>query len=494
MGASTADPIADAADPVASALARFVAGLRLQDIPTEVSLRARHLMLDAIGCALAARGESFAAPFWSATRALSAGSTGRSGVMGYAERVTLRDAALLNGTLMHGLDYDDTHIAGVVHLTVAVLPALLALAGQRGLSGAQLLTAYVAGVETGARLAMAARGGFHRQGFHPTGVVGTFAAAWAAGHLLELDADQLIHAQGAALSMASGSLQFIEDGAWTKRWHAGWAAQAGMTAAALAAAGVVAPTAPYGGRYGLYASHLDDAGRQALDLSVATWALPGGDSGCGDAAHWELSDIAVKPFAMCHFVHAATDAAIAMQAALIARGLDATQVHDIEVLVPQAAVPLVCEPQWRKRRPGNAYEAKFSLPYAVASGLMRGCLGLRELEPAAYLDPAAQALMDRVRYTVDTNSTFPLHYSGEVRLTLADGTQLQRREAVNRGHADRPLHNDEVQAKFMDNATRHFARGHAQAVLDQVLRVDRLTSVRILEDLLAHDPLHARGA
>lgn len=473
-----------ASDPIAHTLAGFTARMALADVPLAVSLRARHLILDAIGCAMAARREDFAKRFDASVRALAgdapANSPGARGVIGDTRGLPLRDAALLNGVLMHGLDYDDTHIAGVVHLTVAVLPAVLGVAAQRGASGGDTLAAYIAAVESGARIAMAARGGFHSRGFHATGLVGAFAAALAAGRLAGLDAAGLVHAQGAVLSFASGSLQFIEDGAWTKRTHPGWAAQAGIVAATFAAHGVVAPQAPYSGRYGLYATHLDPEPARPADLSLATAGL----DAHGHASTWELSAIAIKPFAMCHFVHAATDAAIALHR----EGVDIADVEVIEVLVPDAAVELVCEPAARKCRPQNAYDAKFSLPYAVVSGLLRGRLGLQELLPEAYLAPEVQALMDKVRYRVDTDSTFPRHYSGEVRVQLRDGEWRVRREAVNRGHPDRPLTNEEVQAKFLENATLHFSHAHAGAVRDAVLTMDRMTNVRVLETLLATPP------
>jgi 2-methylcitrate dehydratase PrpD len=280
--------------------------------------------------------------------------------------------------------------------------------------------------------------------------------------------------------MASGSLQFLEDGSWTKRLHAGWAAQAGLSAAMLAAAGVVAPNAPHTGRHGLFSLFLGAEGRATVDIGLATHDLPGA---CA-APVWEVHGIAVKPYAMCHFVHAATDAAIALHDQGIA--LDA--VHDIEVLVPQAAVPLVCEPQARKRRPSNDYEAKFSLPYAVVCGLLRGRLDLQDLQPAAYQSADVQALMDRVRYSVDPDATFPRHYSGELRVTLADGTRMRHREAVNRGHAERPLSNAEVQRKFSANAALHFHRGWADSLMAQVLELQDLPQVRVLEDKLAQEP------
>jgi len=467
-------------DIIATTLAGFVRHLRLDHVPPDIRLRAKYLMLDAIGCGLAARRDAFALHFSEATFALAADAPGNACVVGYARRLPSRDAAMLNGVLLHGLDYDDTHMAGVLHLSVSVLPTLLGLAGYLRLSGADLLVAYIAAVEAGARLASVTAGGLHAQGFHPTGVIGAFACTLAAGRAMGLSVAQLVHAQGAALSFASGSLQFIEDGAWTKRIHPGWAAQSGIVAATLAARGVQAPQAPYTGRYGLYRSYLDERGRAGLDASLATTAL----SADGTATVWEISNIAVKPYAMCHFVHAAIDAAIAIHR----RGLQVASIRDIEVLVPAAAVQLVCEPADRKRRPQNEYEAKFSLPYAVASGLMRGRLGLKELEPAAYRDHEILSLMDKVRYVVDATSTFPRHYTGEVRVTLANGTTLRQREAVNRGHVDNPLSNDDVHAKFMENATLHFSTAHAGAISELVLALDNLTDLGALETLLASDP------
>jgi 2-methylcitrate dehydratase PrpD len=474
-------------DAIASTLAGFVHGLRLDDVPAPVSLRARHLMLDAIGCALAARREEFATRFTNAVHALGDDvEGGRSAVIGQARRLPVRDAALLNGVLTHGLDYDDTHMAGVIHLSVSVLPAVLAVGGRRGSSGAEMMAAYIAALEAGARISAVTKSGLHAHGFHPTGVVGAFASALAAGRLMGLSAAQLVHAQGAALSMASGSLQFIEDGAWTKRFHPGWAAQAGIAAATFAAHGIETPQAPYQGRYGFYRLYLGEAQHARIDLALATAGLDAD----GSASVWEIDNVAVKPFPMCHFVHASADAAIALQRT----GVDATRIRSVEVRVPAGVVQAVCEPIANKRRPTSDYDAKFSLPYAVASGLLRGRLGLKELEPAAYRDPAALALMQRIAYTVDAGSTFPRHYTGEVRITLDDGSERVHRESVNRGHAERPLSNTEVQEKFFANAGLHFAPAHAQAVCDQVLALDRLDAVAHLEDLLAQEPGASPGA
>ena len=319
-------------DAIASTLSGFVHGLRLEQVPPEVSLRARHLMLDAIGCAMAARREDFADRFTNAVHALGADvEGGRSAVIGQARRLPLRDAALLNGVLTHGLDYDDTHMAGVIHLSVSVLPALLALAGRRRASGAEMLVAYIAALEAGARISSVTKSGLHAHGFHPTGVVGAFASSLAAGRVMGLSARQLVHAQGAALSLASGSLQFIEDGAWTKRFHPGWAAQAGLTAATFAAHGIAAPQSPYEGRYGFYRLYLGEAEHARIDLALATANL----AADGSASRWEIDNVAIKPFPMCHFVHASADAAIALHR----RGVDAARIRSVPVSYTHLTLP-----------------------------------------------------------------------------------------------------------------------------------------------------------
>jgi 2-methylcitrate dehydratase PrpD len=463
-------------DTTAQSLAEFAHGLTLAAVPVATQQRALHLMLDAVGCALAARQEDFALKLAPAIASL-ADTAGRRGVIGFGQRLPLRDATWLNGVLMHGLDYDDTHMAGVVHLTVSVLPALWSLAAERRASGAQMLLAYIAGVEAGARIASVVKGGLHTQGFHPTGVVGAFASAVAAGQLIGLNVAQLVGAQGIALSLASGNLQFLEDGAWTKRLHPGWAAQAGVQAARLAAHDIPAPTAPYEGRFGLFRAYLGPDLQARTDTTL-------GSAGLGRV--WELEQIAIKPFPMCHFVHAAADAAIALHG----RGVAVADIERIDALMPAGTMPVVCEPIAAKRRPGSDYDAKFSLPYAVASGLLRGRLGLQELLPAAFTEPAALALMDRVHVQVDPDSTFPLHYSGELRVTLKNGEVLRHREPVNRGHAERPLSNAEIQRKYADNAALHFASGHAQQVQQQLLSLPQLADVSALETLLAQDPLN----
>jgi len=446
---------------ISERLADFTLGLSPEAIPAGVALRAKHLILDAVGCAFAARREEFAGRIAASVARLA--GPGPRGVIGMAQRLPLRDAALANGALLHGLDYDDTHAAGVLHLTVATFPAALGTAAQLGASGAALLAAYVAGVEAGARIASVVKGGLHQVGFHPTGVVGAFAASLVVGHLLKLSHARLVGAQGIALSFASGNLQFLEDGSWTKRLHPGWAAACGITAAMLAQDDIPAPREAYEGRFGLYRSHLPPAELAACDFSLAT-------AGLGRV--WEIDNVAVKPFPACHLVHGCADAAIALHR----EGIDLQKVRSIRALVPEGAVKAVCEPVASKRRPKNDYDAKFSIPYAVASGLTRGKLGLAEFLPAAYTEPGIERLMDKVDYAIDPASTFPRHYTGEVEVTLDDGRKLRNRVAVNRGNPDRPLTNAEIEAKFFENCGLTLETGAARRIRDRVLDLERISA------------------
>ncbi|MGC2202067.1 MAG: MmgE/PrpD family protein [Stellaceae bacterium] len=455
---------------VAETLARFTAGLEFQQIPAAVVTRAKYLMLDAVGIALASTGFDFAHRTLTAIRGLA--GEGDTPVIGFPALLPMRDAALINGVLIHGLDYDDTHTGAVVHPTASLLPTVLAVGARRRTSGAAALSAYVAGIEAAARLGAVAKGGFHQIGFHPTGLVGAFACALAAGKLFGLAEEQLVMAQGITLSAAAGSLEFLEDGAWTKRFHPGWAANAGITAAALAQQGFVGPKRAYEGRFGLYPSHLQEH-YDHTSLGLAT-------RGLGEV--WEVLQVAVKPFPACHFIHGCADAAITLKAD---HGLDWRAIEHVEALVPAEVVKTVCEPAANKRRPANSYDAQFSILFIVAAALIRGRFTLAEVTADAIADPAILALADRVDYRVDPESGFPRYYSGELIVTTREGRKLRQREHMNRGCGDRPLSEADILAKFHDNAGRVVAPQCAGVIAKAILAFDTAGDVREIARRLA---------
>ena len=451
--------------------ARFGLSLQLRDVPRAVQTRAKHLILDAVGIALASRGYTYADVSLAAFSELGSGT---SPVIGFGRRLALRDAAVMNGVLIHGLDFDDTHSRGVIHSTTSALPCVLALADRDDMSGVDLLAAYIVAMEVSTRVASAAKGGFHQAGFHPTGLVGAFGCAVAAARLLHLDELQVAHAQGIVLSMAAGSLEFLEDGAWTKRAHPGFAAASGITAATLAKHGFTGPRSAYEGRFGLYASHLG----KRLDAADQQLAIEGLGS------TWQIDEVAIKPLPACHFTHAVADAAIALhrEHRFSADALDS--IKRVVAKVPRGTVEVVCEPLEPKRRPVTSYDAQFSVPYIVATALLKGRFTLDELEPAALADPAVLALAARVDYEIDPDTTFPRHYTGEVVVERSDGTRVAHREAINRGCADRPVSNDDIVTKFYANAQRTVSRSTAEQIAQAVLQLDERPA-RALADTLA---------
>ena len=243
-------------ESAAEHLARYVAAFRYEDIPQQTRERAKLFVLDAVGIALASTQYDFAHRIRNGLNALDEG--GSSSLIGLSGKLALRDAVVMNGVLVHGLDYDDTHVRAIIHATASAFPCAFGVAEAVNASGAAMLAAYVIGVEVATRISDAAGGRFHDFGFHPTGLAAHFSCALQAGWLYGLTARQMVMAQGLAGSTAAGSQEFLEEGAWNKRVHPGWAGAAGITAAQLARAGFKGPTKPYEGRFGLFKSHLGE--------------------------------------------------------------------------------------------------------------------------------------------------------------------------------------------------------------------------------------------
>lgn len=431
-------------------LAAFCRAVSWEALPPRVQERARLHALDTLGLALASHTQDYAAPALAGITA--AAGSGECSVIGTGLRLAARDAALANGLLMHGLDYDDTHLASIVHPSVAALPAALAMGEQLDAAWTEVLAAYAIGVETAIRIGAAVNGGFHHAGFHATGIVSHFGAALAAGRLMGLDTAELAAAQGIAASTASGVQVFLEEGAWSKRLHPGWGALAGITAAHLARHGFKAPTRPYEGRFGLFDSHLH--GSSAVTEQVI--------DGLGE--HWHLPDTAIKPYPVCHFIHGCIDAALELHGSFA--------VDDIERVVAWLAkdtLPIVAEPADVKQRAATDYEAKFSAQFCVATALQTGRLGLPELTPPALADAGTKRLAAKVACETDPDSRFPTYFSGGVTVTLRDGRRLHRHVPVNKGAGARELSAADIEAKFLANATMHLGTAAARAVLDAVM-------------------------
>lgn len=448
----TADSSGIPPHTLAQHLAAFSLRARWAAMPPAVQDRARLHVLDALGLALASHTQPYAAPSLAGIAAAS--GVGDCSVIGDERHLAARDAALANGLLIHGLDFDDTHLSSIVHPSAASLPAALAIGEQIGASWDDMLGAYAIGVEAAIRIGAAVKGGFHHVGFHATGIVSHFSSALVAGRLLGLSEAQLCAAQGITASTASGVQVFLEEGAWSKRLHPGWGALAGITAAHLARAGFVAPTRPYEGRFGLFETHLHDT---RVDPGAVI-------EGLGE--HWHLPDTSIKPYPVCHFIHGCVDAAVALHGQL---SESPGEIDQVIAWLPEATLPIVAEPPEVKQRARTDYEAKFSAQFVVAKTLLHGRFGLPELTDAALAEPAAQALAARVICRADPQSSFPKYFSGGVTVVLKDGRTLKHHVPVNKGAGDLMLTAEEIAAKFLANATLTLGEQRARQALESVM-------------------------
>lgn len=442
----------DSSSIISEALAQFASTTAFDAIPTDVIDYALLCIADSVGIAFASHQFAFADSGIATMEAL--GGTGPCSVIGGKQLLSSRDAAFLNGLLVHGLDYDDTHSESIIHGSASALPMALAQGYSHNASGKQALVAYIIAVEVSARLGQVADGMFQKRGYHPTGLVSIFGCTLGASTLVNLTEKQAIQAQGIALSMASGSMQFLEDGAWTKRMHPGGSASSAIMATALAANGFKGPGDAYEGRYGLYPLYLPG---QNVDLEPVTREL---------GTHWELLKVAVKPYPVCHFNHACMDAVITLMAK---HQLQAEDIADITALLHENQFDVVCKPEETKRIPTSDYDAKFSLQFCVAAAATRGSFGLHELEPSALRDKEILALAQRVNYEHWDQSLFPEYFSGGICIKTRSGELFAHLEPVNRGAAGRALTAEEVRQKFNANMLTSTSESRAEEVWQAIM-------------------------
>jgi len=456
---------------IAQTLAGFVAGLDHASIPRAVRERAALHFLDSIGIALAASRLDYARR---ACAGLASLGGGEHVVIGMRTRLGLRDAVLMNGMLVHGLEYDDTAIRGRVHASAFCAPCALGVGAQVHASGRAVLTAYAAGLECSVRIGIGARGGFSRAGYNAVGVLGAFGSALVAGRLLGLDAAALTRAQGIALSTATGTREFTCDDSWTKRFEAGWPAASGIAAAALAQQGFRGPATAYDGKWGLFVTHLPEpAGADARAAVTAS---------LGEA--WEIERILIKLLPSCYFNHPVINSTLAL---VNGHDLAADGIHAIRVLVPEAAVDTVCEPRAVKLAPEDPATAQFSVYFAAAAAACLRGFPLEVYDDATLADPRIRALAQKVTWAIDPHPTFPAHYSGGVEITMADGRTFSAREDVNLGSVERPLAPGTIEDKFLANAMRAMPRESALALRETLLAIDEVDDIAAIAARLGGD-------
>jgi 2-methylcitrate dehydratase PrpD len=416
---------------VSESLADWLVGFDLAQLPEDARRGTLFSLIDTVGLAYAARGEDYMRMLLSGWDA----GAGKATAFGHGRTMDAASAAMINGTGAHGEDFDNTYEGCPVHTGAVVVPAVLALAEEHGIPGPRAFAAMTAGIEIMCRMGLIAGTNVHKAGYHPTAVIGAMGAAAAAGVALGLDRAGLVNAFGLAGSMASGIIEYLADGSWTKRMHAGWAAQAGIRAARMAGAGFKGPATVFEGTHGFYFAFAHDT---APDFSPLTDGL---------GTRWEAGRLSFKPYACGTMCQPYIDCAVRLATA----GIKPDDIESITCKVGEGTVHRLWAPIDLKRAPPSAYGGKFSGPYCIAVSFLDGDAGLAQFTDARVRDPAVLALAAKVSYEVDPANEYPANYTGHLRATLKDGSVREEFQPCLRGGAREPLTRDDIVRKFRAN-------------------------------------------
>jgi 2-methylcitrate dehydratase PrpD len=446
----------------ADTLAAFAAGLAPSRLPPAVVEQATLLLLDTAGVTLAAVPEDFAASVQAVARRL--GGPPEASMWGTPDRVGMAAAVLANGTLAHGLDYDDTLEEAIVHTGSCCATAALAVGEACRAPGSEVLAALVAGVEVMATVGRVAPGAFHRRGFHPTALCGAFGAAAATGRLLGLGAGELATAFAICGSQASGIIEYLADGSWTKRLHAGWAAHAGVVAALLAQAGFTGPRTVFEGTHGFFQGFAGEAPKAARLTALAD----------GLGREWAIRGLMFKAYPCGSINQPYMDCAARIRTR---PGFDPTRIRAITCRTAEGPIHRLWEPIADKRRPRTPYGAKFSLPYCIALVLVEGQAGVDGFSETRTRNARILEVAEKVHYVVDPSLPYPRRFTGHVRVELTDGTVLEEVQDAPRGGPEAPLAPEELHAKFRANAARAFASAHVETLLEELRGIAHVKDV-----------------
>jgi 2-methylcitrate dehydratase PrpD len=418
---------------VAEELSERIAELSVARLPDNVRRKCEDLLIDVVGLCLTARQTDYVAAALGGVD-----DEGPCTAIGHKRTMSAAAAAFINGTAAHGEDFDDTFEGGPVHAGAVLVPAVLAACERHGLSGADALLGIAVGTETLCRLSLVVPKAVHKAGFHPTAIFGAMGAAAGVAAALRLPKQGIVDALGVAGSMAGGIIEYLAEGAWTKRLHPGWAAQSGLRAALLGRAGFVGPRTVFEGVHGLFNgfAHTRDGDYAALTADFGE--------------KWVTETLAFKAYPCGTMAAPYIDCA----RRLAARGIKAEDIGEISCDVAEGTVHRLWEPLATKQRPPNGYAAKFSTPFLIATGFIHGGVGLGHFSKEAVAHPDVLSLAARIRYRIDPDNPYPHGFTGHIAATLKDGKVVEERQPHFRGGAHEPLTRADIDEKFALNA-RH---------------------------------------
>jgi aconitate decarboxylase len=455
-------------DTYTRGLARFISTLRYEDIPAEVVHRAKLLILDAIGCGLYASQKPWGAILTDTFAELD--SDGQCTVWGTDRRLSAPHAAFVNGAMVQGFEIDDIHRQGMVHIGCVTLPAVLALAEIKGpMKGRDFLRATIAGYETGPRVGQCVGQEHLGKGWHPTGTIGTFAAAAASSAALRLTEDQTVHALGLAGSQAAG-IMAVQYGSMMKRGHAGRASQSGLYSAMLAKNGFTGITNVFESPFGGFCTAFSQT-EDRFDLTELTAGL---------GKNFETMRYGLKFYSSAASTQPALDAIRNIQKK---RSFKPDELDKIVVYGGQ----VMMDHTFWKYEPAGITNAQFNMPFTIATLLLEGDVFVDEFTEESIRDPKRIALSEKVAFVHDADVTAmgPKHrYIARVEVYLKDGTVLKDRVEAQRGSEECFASDEDVFAKFNNLASRVLTKPQVETVRQSIMTAEELDDVAKLATAL----------
>jgi len=451
-------------------LVAFCASLKYDDLPREVVDKTKYHCLDFLG--VAARGSLVKSTRTMYRFITDTGLAPGGGViMGTEIRAAPQYAALANGTSAHSLELDDLHNESSAHPAVAVFPAAFAAAELEQCDGMRFIEGVVAGYEVMVRLGKALNPANHyARGFHPTGTCGVFGATVAAGKILGLDREQTVNALGIAGSQAAGSMEFLSGGAWTKRFHPGWAAHNGILNALLARRGFRGPATIIEGRFGFLHSYSDGS---APDKVLADFGKP-----------FEIMKTSIKPHACCRYKQAPIDGILHI---MRENNLKAEEVKEVTLGILKAGFPIIAEPAEAKYNPANVVDAQFSMPFGAAVAILYGKASLDEYTEENTGSARIREMMRCVSCVPDAelDKAFPRQWPASVKMVTVDGRKFSTRIDYPKGDPENPLTREALLAKFDGLTSAIYPAAKRQKIISRVLALEQAKNMKEFCRLLA---------
>jgi 2-methylcitrate dehydratase PrpD len=443
-------------------LASYGQGLKFRHLPESVVDRVKYLFLDFLGVACRGSRTDSSKSLFRFVQKEKAGV--RQGVIiGTSEKAPYGLAALANGVFGHAIEMDDVNNESSLHPGVVIFPAALSGAERTQASGKQLIEAVTAGYEVMIRLGKAlGPENSYLRGFHPTGTCGVFGAAMSASRLYGLKGLDLIHALGIAGSQAAGSMEYLAQGAWTKRFHAGWAAMSGLTAAGLAREKFRGPETIIEGRFGLLHAYSNRSEPAKVLQNLGK--------------DFEVLHTSIKPYACCRYMQPPIDAVIQI---VTTQNIKPQQVQEIDLGILRAGSSLIAEPLEAKYEPQCIVDAQFSMPFGAAVAVVYGKAGLKEFQMANIRSEKVRALMRKVRVHFDPalEKTFPRQWAGTAKLVTTQGQVYRTKVEYPKGDPENPLTWEELIAKFHELSGGLFDKSQRTRIVEQVRSLERINDV-----------------